>query len=147
MALEDTLTVPALSFDGQTLRLTRAYGGGVQCVAWSLREGTWRRWAGAPTTRAEDLRQQFLRSQQLLGNEPGTLALVEGVSAALVYFWRGNSWSNAQSTGDQAGAPAGGASGAGGGADREKLPGGVRVVLTLPTGTLTRDTVLAPQSP
>jgi general secretion pathway protein J len=67
-----------------------------------------------------------------------------------VYFWRGNSWSNAQSTGDIAAPPAAGASGAGTGgaaADREKLPSGVRIVLSLPAGTLTRDVVLAPQTP
>lgn len=150
MAVEDTLTVPALTFDGQTLRLTRSAEGGVQCVAWSLREGAWRRWAAPPTVRVEELRQHWLRSQQLLGNEAGTLTMLEGPTAALVYFWRGNSWSNAQSTGDIAAPPGGGASGAGPGgaaADREKLPSGVRVVLTLPAGTLTRDVVLAPQTP
>jgi len=147
MSVEETLTVPALAFDGQTLRMTRSAEGGVQCVAWSLRDGVWRRWAATPTVRAEDLRQQWLRSQQLLGNEPGTLTMLEGASAALVYFWRGNSWSNAQSSGDQAAPPAGGASGAGSGGDREKLPSGVRIVLTLPGGTLTRDVVLAPQTP
>ena len=145
LELEDTRIVQALAFDGATLRMTRRQEAGVQVVAWTLRQGAWWRWASAPVNKAAELRQQWLRSQQLLGDEPGTLRILQDASAAQVYFWRDSGWSNAQSTGDVAAPSAPGASAPG--AEREKVPSGVRLVLTLATGTLTRDIVLAPQSP
>ena len=45
-ALQDSRVVPALTFDGATLRLTRRGATGMQVVAWSLRGGAWWRWAG-----------------------------------------------------------------------------------------------------
>ena len=45
-AVHDTGVVPALAFDGQTLRLTRRVDAGVALVAWSVRGGVWQRWAG-----------------------------------------------------------------------------------------------------
>lgn len=145
LELEDTRVVQALAFDGATVRLTRRQDAGVQVVAWTLRQGAWWRWAGTSTKRTGELRQQWLRSQQLLGDEPGTLRILEGASAVQVYFWRDSGWSNAQSTGDVATPVAQGASGPA--AEREKVPAGVRLVLTLEAGTLTRDVVLAPQPP
>jgi general secretion pathway protein J len=138
-ALHDDPAVPALGFDGQTLRLTREAGAGVQLVAWSLREGVWRRWASPPTARQAELREHWLRSQQLLGNEPGQLRLFDGVADWQVYFYRGNAWSNAQSSGDVAAEPATAAG------VREQLPAGVRLVVDLGGGALTRDVALAPQ--
>lgn len=146
LELEDTGVVQALAFDGATLRLTRRQEAGAQVVAWTLRGGSWWRWASPATTRVAELRQHWLRSQQLMGDEPGTLRILEGASTVQVYFWRGSGWSNAQSSGDVAAAPAPAASGAPG-QEREKIPSGVRLVLALTGGPLTRDTVLAPQSP
>ncbi len=140
-AVFDSAVVPALTFDGQTLRVTRTVDGGVALVAWSLRGEQWQRWTSPPVTRTADLQEAWLRSQQLLGNEPGQVKLLEGVSEWQVYFFRGNTWSNAQSTGDLAQAPAGAASAA---APREALPQGVRLVLGLPGGALTRDIALGP---
>ena len=54
-ALHDTGVVPALAFDGQTLRLTRRVEAGVALVAWSVRSGLWQRWAGPATTRSGEL--------------------------------------------------------------------------------------------
>jgi general secretion pathway protein J len=144
--LEDTAVVPPLAFDGATLRLTRRHERGAQVVAWTLRAGSWWRWAAPPSASVAELRQQWLRSQQLVGDEPGTLRVLEGPSAVQVYFWRGNGWSNAQSSGDVAALPGQAASGAGA-ATREQLPNGVRLVLALAAGTLTRDVLLAPQGP
>ena len=59
----------------------------------------WRRWASAVTTRQGDLQQAWLASQQLQGPEPGQLKLIDGVTGWQVYFWRGQGWSNAQSSG------------------------------------------------
>ena len=125
--------MPPLVFDGATLRLTRRAAGGMQVVVWSLRPqgGTsaWQRWAGPVVTGSAALQESWLRSQQFQGNEPGQLRTLEGVSQWQVYFFRGNAWSNAQSTGDVAApAPAAAASAA---APRQALPSGVRVVLEL----------------
>jgi general secretion pathway protein J len=141
----DKPLVPPLSFDGATLRAVRRADAGVQLVAWSLRDGRWLRWSGPVVTRAGDLQDSWMRSQQLLGNEPAQLVTLEGIETWQVYFFRGNSWSNAQSSADVEG-PAAGASAP----QREVLPTGVRLVLgfggRIP-GPLTRDVLLAPQTP
>lgn len=151
--------VPALAFDGATLRLTRAADGGVQLVAWSLREGALWRWASSPVTRASDVQEQWFRSQQLIGDEPGTLRVLGEVGQMSVYFYRNNAWTNAQSAGDSnpsdaaaprpgaAPPPAGGASAPSPapGAGTELLPSGVRLQLAVSAGTLTRDVLLAGQ--
>ena len=114
--------------------------------------------------------QAWLASQQLQGNEPGQLQLLEGVTDWQLYFWRGQGWSNAQSSGDlverpraaapaastasvpdgSAAAPAGGASAAtvpGGSAPRSQLPSGVRLQIDLPEGRILRDVMLSPAPP
>lgn len=146
-ALHDDPSVPALSFDGQTLRLTRRSPEGVQLVAWALRGNLWQRWVSPTVVTVPGLQEAWLRSQQLQGNEPGQLTLLEGVNQWQVYFYRGNAWTNAQSSGDiepatpaapdpAASAPA---------AAREVLPSGVRLVLEIDGRSLTRDLALGPQ--
>jgi len=146
-AVREIGVVPALGFDGASLRLVRDANGGVQLVVWALRGRTLTRWAGPVVTRVGELQEGWLRSLQLLGNEPGQLRALEGVSEWQVYFYRGNGWTHAQSSGDVAARgtvpPAAGAA--------EALPDGVRVVLTFDgasglAGTLTRDVALGPQS-
>lgn len=137
-AIYNSSVVPPIAFDGATLRLTRRTDAGVQIVAWSLRQGNWLRWTGPVVTRREDLTDSWMRSQQLLGSEPGTLRLLQGVSAWQVYFCHQNQcWSNAQSTGDRAASAPGSDTGA------QAMPSGVRIVLGFTgaplQGTLTRD--------
>jgi general secretion pathway protein J len=140
LAVHNTQSVPPLRFDGASLRLTREAEGGVALVAWSLRDGAWWRWASPPVTRVAELQEHWLRSQQLIGNEPGTLKVVDEAGALQVYFFRGNAWTNAQSAGDAV-------AGASGVAAGEQLPTGVRLVLEVRGAPLTRDIVLAPQLP
>jgi general secretion pathway protein J len=145
-AVFDTEAVPALSFDGQTLRLTRRLEGGVALVAWSVRSGKWQRWAGPAMTREAELQEAWLRQQQFQGSEPGHLTVALGVSDWQIYFHRGSTWSNAQSTGNLVQtpvAPAGG--GAAPIAPRQALPNAVRLVITLDGKKLTRDIALGPQ--
>lgn len=133
--------VPALSFDGRTLRLVRrapdltlnGLSDGVQVVAWSLADGVWRRWTSATVTHIGDLRQVWQHSQQLPDAEPGQLALLQNVQGWQLYYFRGNAWTNAQSTGDSAGSPAGAT---------ELLPAAVRLQLQLGAGALTRDVMV-----
>jgi general secretion pathway protein J len=143
LAIHDTGVVPALAFDGQSLRLTRRAEGGVVLVAWSVRGGLWQRWASPPAVRSAQLQEIWLGSQQLLGTEPGHLTVAEGASEWQIYFHRGSDWSNAQSSADVAETPQGLPPGVP--ALRELLPNAVRVVITLPAGKLTRDIALGPQ--
>jgi len=145
----DTNVVPALAFDGATLRLVRRQPEGLQVVAWSLREQRWLRWTGPVVTQATALQDSWLASQQLLGNESAQLAMQGGLASWQVYFYRGNAWSNAQSSADVAApAPPSGPS-APVGTVRTQLPTGVRIVLGFEgaglAGSLTRDVLLGPQ--
>ena len=144
-AVYDSPQVPALSFDGASLRLVRRLDEGVAVVVWSLREGVWRRWASPVTTRQGGLQQAWLASQQLQGAEAGQLRQLDGVREWQVYFWRGQAWTNAQSSGDlQAVVPAGGAAAP---VQTVKLPTGVRLQIDLPEGRIQRDVMLSPQNP
>jgi general secretion pathway protein J len=147
-SIYDTNLVPALTFDGATLRLVRRQPEGLQIVAWSLREQRWLRWTGPIVTQPATLQESWLASQQLLGNEGAQLGMQEGVANWQVYFYRGNAWSNAQSSAGVA-APAPGASAPA--VSRTPLPTGVRVTLTFEgaglAGNLTRDVLLGPQMP
>jgi general secretion pathway protein J len=157
-ALQDSGAVPAaLQFDGSTVRLIRRAGAGLQLVVWSLRPdgegsegGSWQRWAGPAVTTSGALQEQWLRSQQFQGNEAGQLRTLAGVSQWQIYFFVGNAWANAQSTGNLA-APAPAAAPAPGtvAAQRQAPPSGVRLVLTFApgsgqNGSLIRDTLLSP---
>jgi general secretion pathway protein J len=151
--LQDTALVPALAFDGATLRLVRRQSGGLQIVAWSLREARWTRWVSPVSNSAQGLQDAWLASQQLLGNEPGQLTLYDGLGGWQVYFYRNNAWSNAQSSADVAAQNPNRAASAPQ-PTRALLPTGVRVVLTLQQQTdsqggrtVTRDLLLAPQPP
>jgi len=168
LAIYDSPTLPGVQFDGASLRLLRRSDGGVQVVVWSLREGRWQRWASPASTTVAGLQQAWLAGQQLVGNETGQLLLTEGVTGWQLYFWRGQGWSNAQSSADLATAPvalpaaaanaanaASAASAAGGGTttasvtvdatQRVLLPNGVRLQIDLADGRITRDVALAPQ--
>lgn len=162
----DTQVVPGLNFDGATLRLTRRQPDGVQVVAWTLRGGSLYRWSAPASTGLDTLQDGWMRSYQLLGNEPGTLKMLEQVAQwqLFVFLTSSNGWSNAQSSGDVAQAPAvptdtpppppePGASDAGNGVvsvappvavNHDALPDGLRLVIRFAPGgaadgTLTRE--------
>ncbi len=122
-ALHDSGAVPPLSFDGQTLRITRRSERGVSLVAWSVRGGVWQRWASPVIVNSGELQDIWLRTYQFVGNEPGSLTVADAATEWQIYFHRDSTWSNAQSTGNLvAAAPvapapvASGASGAAGAA-------------------------------
>ncbi len=158
-AIYDSPQLPGLSFDGSALRIVRRADGGVQVVVWSVRDGVWLRWASPSANRVGSLQQAWLASQQLQGSEAVQLRLIEGVTDWQIYFWRGQGWSNAQSSGDLVvSAPASAASSAAAPASsasaalaatvqttRTLLPSGVRLQIDLPEGRLLRDVMLSPQ--
>ena len=155
-AVQDSATtpsssaVPNLSFDGASLRLVRRTERGLQLVVWSLREGAWQRWTAPAATQVPALQEAWFRSQQLQGSEPGHIKLLDKVQGWQIYFFRGEGWSNAQSTGDAlvptnspTNAPNSAPPGAGPvEATQQKLPTGVRLVIDLPEGKLTRDVLM-----
>ena len=172
-AVYDSPVVPGIQFDGASLRLVRRTDGGVQLVVWAVRNGLWQRWPGPVVRSSAALRESWMLSQQLQGQEPGQLQLLDGVADWQLYFWRGQGWSNAQSSGDEvvvgdtdntppppappassASAPAAGASAptagasapatAGAARNRSLLPTGVRLQIDLPEGRITRDVLLPP---
>lgn len=131
-AVMDVRVVPPIKFDGSTLRMTRSNAGGVQVVAWALRNGHWVRWAGDPVTNVGLLQDQWNKSLQLQGREDGTLAALKGVEQWQVFFYVGGTLTNPQNTLNQA------------------VPEGVRCVLVLGeeagfTGRIVRDVQVAPQ--
>ena len=148
-SLQESSAAPALTCDGQSVRLTRRTEGGMQVVAWSLRpdasNSMWQRWAGpaVPTTKA--LQQSWLQTQQFQGNETGQLRALGGIDQWQVYFFQRNAWANCQSTGDVA-APAASSPVA---ALVPTLPSGIRLVLAFApgsglNGSLVRDVLIAP---
>jgi general secretion pathway protein J len=148
LAVQQTPAVPGLRFDGASLQLTRRTPAGLQLVVWSLRDGRWLRWSAPAGTSSRDLREHWLRSQQLQGAEAGQLVVLEGVASWNVQYFRAddNAWSNAQSSGDLEPAE-GGASAP----QQSTLPRGVRLQVVFAegsgfVGSVQRDTVLEPGS-
>ena len=147
-SLQESAAVPGLLCDGSTVRLTRRAEGGLQVVAWALRPSgtdfTWWRWASPAVTTVGELQENWLRTQQFQGGEPGQLRTIQGLSGWQVYFFQGNAWSNCQSSRDVL-VPAASASAP----PRQALPSGVRIVLSFApgsgqNGSLTRDLLLGP---
>ena len=145
LSVQQTPVVPGLRFDGASLQLTRRTPGGLQLVVWSLRDGRWLRWTAPPATSSRDLREHWLRSQQLQAGDPGQVTVLEGVASWNVQYFQAddNGWSNAQSSGNVVLPDAGAGA-------QAALPRGVRLALTFGegsgfVGSVLRDTVLAPE--
>lgn len=161
----DTQVVRGFEFDGASLRLTRRASGGVQVVAWTLRDRRLLRWVSPETTQVGELQDHWRRASQLQGREPGTLEALKGVDTWQVYCFRGGALSNCQSSGNVVASspqrpagngPDGGAPGEGtGGSEaanfvREQLPQAIRSQLSLGdgavvAGVVSRDIMIAPQ--
>ncbi len=155
-ALQDSQVIPPLNFDGASLRLTRQQPLGLQVVVWSVREGRLLRWEGPVVQTVAALTESAERSQQLLGQETSQLKALEGVTGWQLFYYRGNAWSNAQSSDDVVteAAPAATAATAPANAalpaQRAVLPTGMRMVIQFGEGSgfngpLTREIVLGPQ--
>ena len=148
-SLQDSTAVPALTCDGQSVRLTRRTEGGMQVVTWALRpdahDSMWQRWAGPAVTTTTALQQSWLQTQQFQGGETGQLRALGGLDQWQVYFFQGNAWANCQSSGNVATSPASNPVAT----TRQALPSGVRLVLAFApgsglNGSLTRDVLIAP---
>jgi len=158
--------MPALDWDGRTLRMVRRAGGfandGLRVVAWARRsaDGQWMRWQSPPLLLRKDLDQAWQWAQLWVQTPSEADRLREVRTVALeqwqIFYYRGNGWSNplssagaadasivANPAAPPASAPSAPVVGAG---NAPTLPEGVRLVLALApgqaiTGTLTRDWV------
>lgn len=140
-ALVRTDAIPTLAFDGASFSFVRRQPGGLQVVVWRVRQGQWQRYAYDPVTRAGDLVENWMGSQGRASSDgPGWITLDGSALDWQIYYYR-NGWSNAQSSDDVAAPPP--ASGTPAGGPVLQLPSGVRMVLRLKTGTLTRDVRLS----
>jgi general secretion pathway protein J len=150
----DTEVLQPMEFTGNTLRLTRRTPAGVQLVLWTLQDGRWQRWASPPVVHIAELQDQWMRSQQWESISEGATSVLENVSAFQVYCYR-NGWSNCQSSGntkterpEPPNPPASPPSNPGANPpqprERTIWPTGVRLVITLPDGDLTRERELPP---
>jgi general secretion pathway protein J len=97
---EGSISISPLSFDGAALRIVRQQREGLQLVAWTLSEGRLYRWESAAATTLAELNQAYARAQQSLGQEGNRVVTLDGLEGWQLYFYRGNGWSNAQSSDD-----------------------------------------------
>lgn len=130
----------ALDWDGLVLRLTRKSSGAVDngavVVAWSQRniggQPQWVRWQSPPVRTASQWNDAWIQAGQWGRNPSTSQQSRETVLLPLaqwrIYYYRGNAWTNPQSSdaSNGANAPSSGT--------LPSLPDGVRVELSLPAG-------------
>ena len=100
-AVYTTSSFPAISFDGMNLRIVRQSDKGAQVVVWSVQQGSWGRWASEFTKIRSVLQSYWQNSQMLQVNTLGFVSLVGDIQGWQIFCFRGNSWSNCQSSGDR----------------------------------------------
>lgn len=141
-AIEEFPPASGLEWNGRVLRLTRrsslAPGDGVRVVGWTRREGRWLRWESPPVFTRGDLEAAWSQADLWAQNPSDAMRQQEVLIAPLeewqIFFFRGDTWTNPQST-DATGQPQTGRSPfAAGGVRAGTLPDGVRLVLQLPAG-------------
>lgn len=130
----------ALDWDGQVLRMTRKSSApvdlGAIVVAWSRRsvqgQMQWLRWQSPPVRTAMEWNEAWNQAS-LWGRNPSTAQMAsETVLLPLdqwrVYYYRGNAWTNPQSSEQSNSGSASAAT------SLPALPDGVRIELSLPQG-------------
>jgi general secretion pathway protein J len=129
-----------LDWDGLVLRLTRkssaAVDSGAVVVAWSQRhidgQPQWVRWQSPPVRTASQWNDAWMQAGQWGRNPSTSQKARETVLLPLaqwrIFYYRGNAWTNPQSS------DASGSGNAPGGSMLPGLPDGVRVELSLPAG-------------
>jgi general secretion pathway protein J len=142
----------ALEWNGRVLRMTRrdttAATEGVHVVAWARRDAQWRRWQSPPLFTRGDVTAAWEQADLWSQNQGGDEQMRREVAVApldewQVFYYRGNAWTNPQSS-DASGpgmspnpfaAAAAAAAATAGTTGRAMLvPDGVRIVVTLPAG-------------
>ena len=136
-AIEEFPGTSALDWNGRVLRLTRQASGngadGALVVAWTRRDGEWRRWQSPPVASRGDLDTAWVLADQWSQNAGESTRRQEVAVVPLeewqIFYYRSDAWTNPQSSAaTQSATPASGA------AVVNALPDGVRLVLQLPAG-------------
>ena len=147
-AVEEFAPLDGLDWNGQVLRLTRRSSGdpaeGVRVVGWTRREGRWLRWQSPPVVTRGELQAAWELAGLWAQNPSEELQRQQVAITPLdewqIFFFRGNAWTNPQSSAGTAPATVGQAATPPGGTPpppapaTTRLPDGVRLVLQLPPG-------------
>ena len=144
-AIEEFPGTTALDWNGRVLRLTRQASGagsdGALVVAWTRREGQWRRWQSPPVASRGDLETAWVLADQWSQNASESMRQQEVAVVPLedwqLFYWRDNAWTNPQSSAETQASTSGSAAvvaAATGQVAATQLPEGVRLVLQLPAG-------------
>jgi general secretion pathway protein J len=141
-AIVELAPSPALQWNGRVLRLTRrsslSPADGVRVVGWTLREGQWLRWESAPLVTRGDLDTAWLQADLWAANPSEAMRRQQVAITPLehweLFYFRGDSWTNPQSSAAATAAPGTGTPPAAAAANANALPDGVRLVLRLPPG-------------
>ena len=146
----------AIEWNGRVLRLTRrgtaSVSDGVRVVAWARREGQGRRWQAAALTTRGEVEAAWQQADTWASSPSAPLLRQEVAIVPLeewqLFYFRGDSWTNPQSSDATTGVLVPGMTGVrvAGARTAAVVPDGVRIVLQLPAGgalagTLTRDWV------
>lgn len=119
-ALQETGLQPAVDFNGHVLRLTRRSplgtpeaDNGLHVVAWALQPDAetdnglrWARWMSAPLRQRDALEHAWQQAAQWANNPDNAITdtqrqwLLTPVTAWQLFYHRGGSWSNPQSSAD-----------------------------------------------
>ena len=133
-------------FDGATLRVARRSPDGIQLVLWTLQERHWQRWASPPYTHMTDLTDAWMRSQQWNAISGNAITVLDDVDDFQVYACNpatiatsGCSWNNVQSTQGAAAPATPAVPGAPTTPPAVAQPNGIRILLKLPEGEITRE--------
>ena len=138
-----------IMFDGATLRVARRSPAGIQLVLWTLQDHRWQRWASPAYIHMTDLTDAWMRSQQWDAISGSAVTVLENVDDFQVYVCNpatiatsGCSWNNVQSTQGAAAAalpPASAVSGVAATPVTTTQPNGIRILLKVPEGEITRE--------
>lgn len=143
--------ITALEWNGRVLRMTRrgtaSVTDGIRVVAWTRRDGQWRRWQSGPLVTRGEIATAWQQADLWSLNPGAELRRSEVAVVPLeewqVFFFRGDSWTNPLSSDAQGRPQADPPAGSG---QPSVLPDGVRLVLNVPggralAGRITRDWV------
>ena len=153
----DSKVLPqAIMFDGATLRIARRTPQGIQLVLWTLQDHRLQRWAGAPVTQMAQLTDEWMRSQQWDGISANAVTVLQDVDDFQIYLCNPNgvpgsgtgcSWNNVQSqqgglqqnSNNSPNNPAAAASTAQAASAAATASAGIRILVKVPEGEITRE--------
>jgi general secretion pathway protein J len=146
MVVDSKVLPKAVMFDGATLRVARRTPDGVQLVLWTRQDRRWQRWASAPVVHMSELTDAWMRSQQWDAVSASAITVLENVDDFQVYVCNpaaantpGCSWNNVQSNQGGVQTPPPCPVGQTCPPVVTLQPNGIKILLKLPEGEITRE--------